>query len=368
MSRKAKEYNAINLAQGFPDFDGPDWLIDLLKENVIEKNNQYSPSEGALFLRESISHLFEKSYGLKYCPKDEITVMNGATEAIYCTIKALINPGDEVVLFEPFYDSYLGSIRMAHGTPIPVTLEAPHFSITNEDLEKAINKNTKLIILNNPHNPSGKVFTREELALIADIASKYDCYILSDEVYEHLVYDDQLHIPIATFNNMKKRTITISSSGKTFGVTGWKVGWAMSSPHIIKAIRNIHQFTTFCAHHPTQIAIAQAMQRFDDYRPLFQKNYQQKRDFIYSKLQSIGFNPIHPKGSYFTLVPIPKKFSDLDDFSFCEFIIENYGVALIPPSSFYLKSNQGKKFFRLCFAKKQDTLEKAILSLQEVGD
>jgi N-succinyldiaminopimelate aminotransferase len=358
ITRRAIETDSINLAQGFPDFAGPSWIVDLAKEAMDEGKNQYCASIGIKPLRESIHNLYKNFYNLDFSADECITVTNGATQGIFLAIKAVVNPGDEVITFEPFYDSYVGSILLAGGIPVPVTLKGPGFDFNINELEKAFSDKTKLIIINTPHNPSGKIFNTEEYQQIAILVEKYDSYILSDEVYEFLTFEGQRHIPVASHPKLKKRTITVSSAGKTFEFTGWKIGWTVAPLEITHAIRMIQQFQVFCVAHPLQVAMGKAISRLDSYLPDFRNRYQEKRNFFIKGLQEAGFSPIIPNGTYFVLVPI-REFTDKDDFSYCMELIEKKKVASIPPSSFYLKSDEGRNYLRFCFAKKMETLKKA---------
>jgi aspartate/methionine/tyrosine aminotransferase len=272
---------------------------------------------------------------------------------------ALINPGDEVIVFEPFYDSYLASLKMAGAIVVPVTLKAPVFSFDSEELIAAINSKTKMLILNNPHNPTGKIFSREEIKTIAELARKFDFYILSDEVYEFLTFENS-HTPTACFEDLANRTITISSTGKTFGLTGWKIGWACGPKEIIKAIHNVHQFTTFCVAHPLQVAMAEALGKMDDYLNDFKSQYRAKRDFLVSGLKNAGFNVLTPAGTYFAMAILKEGENDIE---FCQKLIREKKVAVIPTSAFYIKSNAGSGMIRFCFAKTDETLKKAISNL-----
>lgn len=363
MTKMANENQAINLSQGFPDFDGPLWLIELAKDALMQGHlgkNQYAPSMGILPLREAISHNYKRFYGLNYDPETEIVVTTGATEAIFCVARALLNAGDEVIVLEPCYDSYVASIEMCDAKIVPVTLKLPSFSFDINELKNAITKNTKLLILNNPHNPTGKVFTRSELETIAQMAIENDFYILSDEVYEFLTFDCD-HIPTATIKSLKERTITVSSTGKTFGVTGWKIGWAAAPAHLIKAIHNVHQFTTFCVSHPFQVAMAHALMNMDEYLVEFRASYKQKKTLLVDGLKSLGIDIIEPRGTYFVLAKIS---NDTDDVSICKKLILEKKVATIPTSAFYLKSDEGKQLIRFCFAKKEETLKAALMNLK----
>ena len=366
MTKLAIDHEAINLSQGFPDFDGPQWIIDLAKNAMDQGNklgtvgkNQYAPSPGILPLREAIAANYKRFYNLDFDPGNEVVVTNGATEAIFCACMALINPGDEVVVFEPFYDSYLASLKMVGAQVIPVTLKAPSFSFDKEELMAAITPKTKMLILNNPHNPTGKIFTRDEIKTIAELARKFDFYILSDEVYEFLTFEEK-HTPTACFEDLKNRTITISSTGKTFGLTGWKIGWACGPKEIIKAIHNVHQFTSFCVVHPLQIAMAEALGNMDNYLLDFKKKYRQKRDFLVSGLTEAGFNVLNPAGTYFAMAILKESENDIE---FCQKLIMEKKVAVIPTSAFYIKSNEGSRMIRFCFAKTDETLKRAIRHL-----
>ncbi|MBP9679786.1 MAG: aminotransferase class I/II-fold pyridoxal phosphate-dependent enzyme [Bacteriovorax sp.] len=356
MTKLALENQAINLSQGFPDFDGPEWIVELAQKALKEGKNQYAPSPGILPLREAIANNYKRFYQLDYDPLSEIVVTAGATEAIFCTAMALINAGDEVVIFEPFYDSYLAALQMAGAKVIPVTLHAPDFSFNLAELKSVINSKTKMIILNNPHNPTGKIFSQDEIRELSELAEKFDFYILSDEVYEFLTFN-QPHIPTAAFGNLKSRTITISSTGKTFGLTGWKIGWACAPKEIIKVIHNVHQFTTFCVAHPLQVAMAEALLKMDDYLLSFQKAYREKRDYLVTQLKSCGFDVVEPAGTYFVIALLKPHENDVE---FCQKLILEKGVAAIPTSAFYMKSDEGQRMIRFCFAKKGETLQKAI--------
>jgi aspartate/methionine/tyrosine aminotransferase len=363
ISRLARENQAVNLGQGFPDFDGPEWLKDIAYKKMQEGHNQYAPFHGTPHLRQEISNYYSKFYSLSYNPESEITVTVGATEAIYLVITALINPGDEVVVLEPFYDSYVASIKMAGGIPRPVTMHAPGFTIDAKELEAAISSKTKLLILNNPHNPTGKVWSKEELLAVSELAIKHDLYLLSDEVYEFLVFDGYHHIPTATLSGMMERTITVSSAGKTFGLTGWKIGWICANPKVTHACRLVHQYVTFSVSTPMQEAVAEGLKKLSDYLPGFVDLYKGKRDSFYKEMIKLGFEFSIPKGTYFMMVPITKH-TNLKDVDFAMKLIKERKIATVPPSAFYLKSTEGEKFLRFCFAKKDETLKSAIENLQ----
>ena len=360
MTKMAIENQAINLSQGFPDFDGPSFVLDYAAAALTKAKNQYAPSMGTIELRSAIAKNYQRFYGLDYNPQTEIVVTNGATEAIYCTIMALVNPGDEVVVLEPFYDSYLASLRLAGAKIIPVTLKKPDFNYDINELKAAISDKTKLLIVNNPHNPTGKVFSKNELTEIGELAVKHDFYLMSDEVYEFLTFDEVKHIPTATLANLYERTITISSTGKTFGLTGWKIGWACAPANLIKAIHNVHQFTTFCVAHPFQVAMTDALLNMDQYLIDFKNDYAQKRDLLVGGLKNLGLKVSNPKGTYFAIGFLEPGQTDVE---VCQKLIKENKVATIPTSAFYLKSNEGETLIRFCFAKKEETLKAAINNL-----
>lgn len=362
MSKLAIEHKAVNLGQGFPDFDGPEWLKEIAKEKIEQGFNQYAPFPGTQNLRLSISKYYKKFYDLDYDANTEVSVFAGATEGIFASIMALVSPGDEVIIFEPFYDSYQSAIRMAGGVPVAITLKALNFEWDMEEIENSITTKTKLIILNNPHNPTGKVFKKEELTQLSEVCCKNDLYCMSDEVYEFLVYDEAIHLPLATIENMKERTLTISSAGKTFGLTGWKIGWVCSSEKVSKIIRQVHQYITFSVATPLQEAVAIGLDRLDEYIPEFRNTYKEKRDLFYSALTELNFDFKKPQGTYFMMVPIDEK-TDLNDVDFSMELIKTRKIVGVPPSAFYMNSDEGTKYLRFCYAKKNETLNAAIKNL-----
>jgi aspartate/methionine/tyrosine aminotransferase len=363
ISKLAREHSALNLGQGFPDFDGPQWMKDLVTQKMKEGHNQYAPFHGTLSLRTEVSNYYKKFYNLDYDLESQVSITVGATEAIYLVIMGMINPGDEVIVLEPFYDSYVASIKLAGGIPVPVTMHAPYFHVDLGELRKALSPKTKMIILNNPHNPSGKVWTRDELTNICEVAIENDLYVLSDEVYEFLVFDGCKHIPTATLPGMYERTITVSSAGKTFGLTGWKIGWICASEKISRASRLVHQYVTFSVSTPMQEAVAEGLKRLDSYLPDFVSIYKAKRDFFYDGLKNLDFDFPKPLGTYFMMVPIRKK-TELNDVEYALELIKTRKVATVPPSAFYLKSAEGEKYLRFCFAKKEETLAGALENLK----
>jgi N-succinyldiaminopimelate aminotransferase len=363
MTRLAQQYDAVNLGQGFPDFDGPEWLVEEYARALRSGRNQYAPMQGTAALRKAIAAYQREYWSVEWDAEEEITVTAGATEALLSTVLALVNPGDEVILFEPYYDAYIADVRLAGGTPRFVTLHAPDFRIESQELEAAITPRTRMILLNTPHNPTGRVFSHEELRVVAEAAMEHDLLVVSDEVYEFLTYGDARHIPFASLPGMRERTVTVSSTGKTFGMTGWKIGFAMAGGPLTAAIRGVHQFATFAVNTPAQLAMAQALGRLGEYLPDFRVAYQGKRDLLLRELRDTGFHCIEPEGTYFTMIRIPATVGR-GDIALAEQLIREYRVAVIPPSVFYGRSNEGTYMLRLCFAKREETLTEGLKRLR----
>lgn len=360
MTRLAIEHNSVNLSQGFPDFPTPDWLKEAARDAIARNVNQYAVSHGAPRLRKAIADKAEQYMGLRFDEDREITVTNGATEAIFDIIQALVNPGDEVIVFEPFYDSYVPSVEIAGGTPRFVTLRPPDWHFDHEYLASQFNNNTRAIIVNTPHNPTGKVFSRDELELIADLCRRYDALAITDEVYEHLVYDDNRHISIATLPGMRERTVTISSAAKTFSITGWKVGYVLAPPDLSEALRRIHQFVTFCSVAPTQEAVAYALETAgaSGYYDLLLTEYTARLDKLTSFLERAGLRPIRPQGTFFIMSDVSGLGFETD-VEFAKYMTAEVGVACIPPSAFYHDPAEAGVLARWCFAKTDATLDAA---------
>jgi N-succinyldiaminopimelate aminotransferase len=354
----AQEHGAVNLGQGFPDFDGPDVIRQAAQEAIGAGHNQYAVSYGEAVLREAIAAHAARFYGQEIDPATEITVTSGATEALWCTAFAFIEPGDEVIVFEPFYDSYVPNARMAGGVPVAVTLHAPDFRFDPDELRAAFSPRTRAIYVNTPHNPTGTVFSTEELELIADLCQEYDVLAITDEVYEHIVYEGAQHQRLAMFPGMRERTLTLSSGGKSFSFTGWKVGWAIGPGTLQTALRRIHQFTVFASTTPMQHAIAQALRLPDAYFQELAADYQARRDFLVDVLTACGFQTQRPDGSYFLLASIDN-FPFDDAVSFSRYLVQEVGVAVIPPATFYLNTAHAEHLVRFCFCKRWETLEAA---------
>ena len=362
MTRLAMQYDAVNLSQGLPDFTTAHWVSELAIDAIKDEHNQQAPAKGLISFRETLSDNYKQFQKLNYDPVSDITITTGASEAIFCTIMALVNPGDEVIVFEPFFDIYIPAILAAGGVPKTVTLHAPEFRFDYNELKKTFSKKTKLVILNSPHNPTGKIIPTEDLNLICSEICKWDSYLISDEVYEYLLYDNTKHISPATIDGMKERTITISSASKTFGMTGWRIGWSATTPEISSLIDMIHQNITFSAPRPMQEAYSKAFQKLHNYIPKYQELFVRKRDKLFNILKGEGFKPILPNSTYYIICPI-NQMTDKSDIEFCKELITKRKVAAIPLSAFYNKSLEGEKYIRFCFAKKDETLSKAFTTI-----
>jgi N-succinyldiaminopimelate aminotransferase len=360
MTRLANERGAVNLSQGFPDFEGPREIIDAAVAALRGGANQYGRSMGLPSLVEQIAAQRARDYGLSYDALTEVCAVAGATEGIAAAMLGLLEPGDEVVLFEPFYDSYPAAVAMAGATTKIVTLRFPDFTLDAEALRAAVGPRTRLVVLNTPHNPSGRVFSRAELDGLAQVCIEHDLWVLTDEVYEHLTYDGAQHIALAALPGMRARTVSLSSTGKTFSFTGWKVGWAVGPADLIACVQRAHQFLTFCAATPLHAAMATALALFQrDFIDTLQREYQARRDFIVDVLRDVGFDVSVPAGAYFVLAGI-RGITDEDDVRFARRLVDEAGVAAIPPSAFYARdASEGRALLRFAFCKKRETLELA---------
>ena len=365
MTALANEHQAINLGQGFPDFAAPAFMKEAAVAAIKADVNQYAPANGRPRLRQAIAQKVQDFYGIEANPDTEITVLHGATEAIFATILGLVNPGDEVIVFEPFYDSYVPAIQMAGGIPRFYTLRPPTWQIDEAELAALFSSKTKLIIINTPHNPTGKVFTQAELALIARLCQQHDVLAMTDEVYEHLVFDGQQHQTLASLPGMADRTIMISSLGKTFSVTGWKVGWTVAPPELTRAIFRAHQFMTFCGAAPLQEAAVTAVSQPASFYTELTAFYTRKRDFLLDALKSAGLTPIVPSGTYFIMVDI-SHLGFANDVAFCRYLTSEIGVAAIPPSAFFHNPADGAGLARFAFCKEEKTLAEAANRLQRL--
>jgi N-succinyldiaminopimelate aminotransferase len=364
MSALAVETGAINLGQGFPDTDGPDVVKQAAVDAIRAGHNQYPPGIGIPDLRAAIRAHQQRFYGLEYDVDTEVLVTAGATEAIAAALLALCGPGDEVVTFEPYYDSYAACIAMCGATRRVVTLRAPDYVFDPDELRAAMTSRTKLILLNSPHNPTGKVFTREELGLIAELAQEHDLLVVTDEVYEHLVYDGE-HVPMATLPGMRDRTVTIGSGGKTFSFTGWKVGWACAPPDLVTAVKTVKQFLTYVSSGPFQHAIAVGLQLPDAYFAEFRSEMLDKRDRLCTGLADAGFAVLRPQGTYFVTVDI-RSFGQADGLAFCRSLPHRCGVVAVPSVVFYDDAAAGSPLVRFACCKRTDVLDEACTRLKSL--
>ncbi len=362
MTALAQRHQAVNLGQGFPDFDGPDFLKRAAIASIELGRNQYARSHGMPVLNAAIAEHRQRFYGLSFDPETEITVMHGATECIAATMLALLDVGDEVVLFEPFYDSYPATIAMAGATARVVTLRAPDYAVDLAAVRAAIGPKTRAIIINTPHNPCGKVFTRAELEGIAALCVEHDILAITDEVYEHLVFEG-VHVAMASLPGMRDRTVMISSTGKTFSFTGWKIGYICAAPALTRALRTSHQFLTFCNGTPFQFAMAEGLRAGDDYFEQFLREYRARRDRMCEGLASVGFEVLVPAGTYFICTDIRTLGFD-DDMEMCRALPEAVGVAAIPNSAFYVNKHEGKHLVRWAFCKTDAVLEEGLARLR----
>lgn len=367
MSALAVRTGSINLGQGFPDTDGPEAIREAAVRAVrTGHGNQYPPGPGVPELRAAVSEHQQRHYGLAYDPDTEVLVTTGATEAVAASLLALLEPGDEVIALEPYYDSYAACIAMAGGTRVPVTLR-PHegaFRLDLDELRAAVTPRTRLILLNTPHNPTGTVLTRDELAAIAALACERDLLVVTDEVYEHLVFEGE-HIPLASFPGMRERVVTISSAGKTFSLTGWKIGWITASPELVTAVRSAKQFLTYVSGGPFQYAVAEALRLPGSYFDELRADLRAKRDLLSGGLAEAGFDVYRPAGTYFVTVDI-RPLGTEDGFAFCRALPERCGVVAVPNAVFYDHRAQGAPFVRFAFCKRTDVLTEAVTRLKSL--
>jgi methionine aminotransferase len=363
MSKLAEEYQAINLSQGFPDYDCDPELISLVNSSMLKGENQYAPMPGLQSLRSLIAQKSNALYGSDYNPDTEITVTAGGTQAIFTAISATINPGDEVIIFEPAYDCYAPSIKLFGGLVKSYEMIPPNYEIDWDMVKRLFNANTKMIILNSPHNPTGRTLKEKDIQALIRLTKGTDVLILSDEVYEHLIFDGQQHQSIARYPELKERSFIVASFGKLLHATGWKVGYCMAPENLMKEFRKIHQFNVFSVNTPTQHAIVQYLQNPDSYNQLGEF-FQKKRDYFRSLMQETKFKLLPCTGSYFQCVSYDH-FSQEGDVALATRLIKEHQVASIPVSAFFIR-NSDHHVLRFCFAKKQETLEKAVSRLMKL--
>jgi methionine aminotransferase len=356
MSKMALDHGAINLSQGFPDFNIDEKIIHLVHRYMMEGHNQYAPMPGTPALRNVIADVISRTYSRVVSPDTEITITPGATEAIFSAITAFISSGDEVILFDPAYDSYSPSIRLNGGVPVPINLSFPDYSIDWDQVKKKISPRTKMIMINSPHNPSGSVLREHDLKELEKLTDEHDLLVVSDEVYERLIFDDLTHQSVLRYPALAQRSMAVFSFGKTFHATGWKVGYVVAPSNLTAEIRKAHQFITFSVNTPVQLALAEYMQTPSHYEVLG-RFYEQKRDFFLSQIKGSSFEPLPSHGSYFQLLSY-KNISNKADVDMAEEMTKKHKVASIPVSVFY-QDRTDNRILRFCFAKKEETLEKA---------
>jgi len=366
MTAMAQRLNALNLSQGFPDFAAPPALLKALSQATLDGFNQYAPGDGLISLREQLAQQFLKRDQLVIDPLTEITITPGATLAIFVAIQALIHAGDEVIIFDPCYDSYGPSVQLVGGKAVHIALTAPDFSVDWNQVKDAINDNTRMIVVNTPHNPSGAIWSRQDWLNLIELIRDKNIIVLSDEVYEHLVFDGQKHYSALSFPELRDRSIVVGSFGKTFHVTGWKTGYCVASPELMKIFRQIYQFVSFCGVTPVQMALATFMQQHPEHIEGLADFYQDKRDLFNSGLRNSRFHFTPSQGTYFQNLNYSAIRPELDDVEMCKFLAEQHGIAAIPISVFYQRPPENLRLIRFCFAKKDETLEQATAILSAV--
>ncbi len=373
-SALATRHKAVNLGQGFPDFDGPDEIKEAACRAIRGGVNQYAVGAGAQALRGAIAQHARRFYGQEVDPDTMVTVTSGATEALFDAVMGLVDPGDEVIVFEPFYDSYVASIEMAGGVARFVLLRPPDAThrawwFDAAELEAAFGAKTKLVVVNTPHNPTGKVYTRGELELIGRLCERHGTAVLADEVYEHIVFSPARHLRVATLPGMAERTLTVSSAGKSFSFTGWKIGWAIGLPALRQAVQQAHQFVTFASAAPLQAAVSEALALPDAYFTKLSASYRAKRDRLVAALSAAGLTPMAPEGSYFVMADT-SRYAFEDDFACCRFLTREAGVAAIPPSAFYGEAHrrEARHLARFAFCKTDALLDEAATRLARLPE
>ena len=358
MTRLAMKHKAVNLSQGFPDFAAPEEIKEAARQAISDDINQYAITWGAKPLRDAVVEKFARTQHATYDPEREITICCGSTEAMISSLMAIINPGDEVVVFEPFYENYGPDAILSGAKPRFVRLHPPNWEFDRQELARAFGPRTKAIIVNTPNNPTGKVFTREELEFIRELCIRWNAFAITDEIYEHIIYDGTRHISMASLEGMRERSITINGMSKTYGVTGWRVGWAIAPPGPTEAIRKVHDFLTVGAAAPLQAAGAFALKLPDSYYQRLAESYRAKRDRMLKILEDAGFECFRPRGAYYIMTDITR-FGAADDVSFARDLVQKIGIAVVPGSSFYNDAADGARQVRFTFCKKEATLSAA---------
>ena len=365
MTRLALQHGAVNLSQGFPDFPAPAELKQAAKRAIDADINQYAITWGAKNFRDALACKASRSLGWQVNPETEVTVCCGSTEAMFATLLSLLNPGDEVVIFEPFYENYGPDCALTGAVPRFVRLRPPDWRFSLEELKAAFNERTRAVILNTPNNPTGKVFTREEMEGIAELCRKWNTLAVTDEIYEHILYEGHRHISIASLEGMRERTVTVNSLSKTYSVTGWRVGWTIACPELSNSIRKVHDFLTVGAAAPLQEAGVTALSLPESYYQKLAADYTERRDRLLGVLEACGFSCFRPFGAYYIMTDI-SRFGFPDDTSFVEYLIQDVGVASVPGSSFYSNPADGRQQVRFTFCKSDATLDEAARRLLKI--
>ncbi len=367
MTRLCQRYDGVNLAQGFPDFPAPE-AIKLAAAAAIRNDvNQYTITWGAKRLRDAIVAKTRRFAGIEYDSETDVTVCCGTTECMAATLLALVDPGDEVIVFEPYYENYGPDAILCGATPRFVRLREPNWTYDPAELEAAFSNRTRAIVINTPNNPTGKVFSRTELEGIAALCRKWDVIAVTDEIYEHILYEGAAHVSLATLEGMRERTVTLSGASKTYGVTGWRVGWCLAPERLSGAIRKVHDFLTVGAPAPLQEAVAMALEMGDEYYRMLAERYRERRDFLIPALEAAGFKTFRPRGAYYVMTDI-SGFGFADDVTFARHLVSEVGVAAVPGSSFYSNPADGRQRLRFHFARRRETLEAAAERLSRLAD
>jgi N-succinyldiaminopimelate aminotransferase len=364
MSALAVRTGSVNLGQGFPDEDGPAGMLEAAREAIAAGHNQYAPGTGVPALREAIARHQHRHYGIELDPDRQVTVTTGCTEAVAAALLGLVDPGDEVLVLEPYYDSYVAMIQMAGGGRRPVTLRAPDFRLDPDALRAAVTPRTRFVLLNTPHNPTGTVLAAEELTVVAEVAVEHDLVVITDEVYEHLVFDGREHRPIATLPGMSERTLTLSSAGKSYSVTGWKIGWATGPPELVDAVTAAKQWLSYSSGTPAQHAVAHALDHEPDFPARLATTLQDHRDLLCTGLAEAGLEPRLPEGTYFALTDVGH-LGWADGMEFCQALPERAGVVAIPAQFFHDDQDAGRHLVRWAFCKERGVIEDGLRRLQK---
>ncbi|CAM9412772.1 methionine aminotransferase [Acinetobacter bereziniae] len=366
MTAMAQRLNALNLSQGFPDFDAPPALLQALSQATLDGFNQYATGDGLLPLRQQLAELFLNRDQLQLDPVTEITITPGATIGIFSVIQAIIHQGDEVIIFDPSYDSYAPSVQLVGGKAVHIPLNAPEFSVDWNQVKSAITDKTRMVIVNTPHNPTGAIWSQQDWLNLIELIQDKNIIVLSDEVYEHLIFDGEKHYSALSFPALRDRSFVVGSFGKTFHVTGWKTGYCIASPELMKVFRQIYQFANFCGVTPVQMALANFMQQHPEHIDSLASFYQQKRDLFNLGIQDSKFSFIPSKGTFFQNVDYSQIRPDLNDVEMCKFLAEEHKIVAIPVSVFYQKAPENLRLIRFCFAKKEQTLVQACEILNRI--